>query len=77
MKTTIKSAIARSVEVLHVIRSRLPASCITVSLHEGAPLPGSQDQEQIKFSEEFKDTMKAVKKFIEVSNQHTPYLLCS
>ena len=32
-----------------------------------------QDQEQIKFSEEFKDTMKAVKKFIEVSNQHTPY----
>ncbi len=34
-----------------------------------------QDQEQIKFSEEFKDTMKAVKKFIEVSNQHTPYLL--
>ena len=34
-----------------------------------------QDQEQIKFSEEFKDTMKAVKKFIEVSNQHAPYLL--
>lgn len=34
-----------------------------------------QDQEQIKFSEEFKDTMKAVKKFIEVSNQHGPYLL--
>ena len=26
-------------------------------------------------TEEFKQTMKALKKFIEVSNQHTPYLL--
>ena len=34
-----------------------------------------QDQEHIKFSEEFKQTLKALKKFVEVSNQHTPYLL--
>jgi WXG100 family type VII secretion target len=34
-----------------------------------------QDQEHNKFSEEFKQTMKALKKFVEVSNQHTPYLL--
>ena len=34
-----------------------------------------QDQEQIKFSEEFKETMKALKKFVEISNQHTPFLL--
>ena len=34
-----------------------------------------QDQEHGKFTEEFKQTMKALKKFIEVSNQHTPYLL--
>ena len=34
-----------------------------------------QDQEHAKFAEEFKQTMKAMKKFIEVSNQHTPYLL--
>jgi len=34
-----------------------------------------QDQEQTKFAEEFKQTMKALKKFIEVSNQHTPFLL--
>jgi uncharacterized protein YukE len=34
-----------------------------------------QDQEHSKFSEEFKQTMKALKKFVEVSNQHTPYLL--
>ncbi len=34
-----------------------------------------QDQEHGKFTEEFKQTMKALKKFIEVSNQHTPFLL--
>jgi len=34
-----------------------------------------QDQEQEKFSEEFKQTMKTLRKFIEVSNQHAPYLL--
>jgi uncharacterized protein YukE len=34
-----------------------------------------QDQEHGKFAEEFKQTMKALKRFVEVSNQHTPYLL--
>ena len=34
-----------------------------------------QDQEHLKFADEFKQTMKALKKFVEVSNQHTPYLL--
>jgi uncharacterized protein YukE len=34
-----------------------------------------QDQEHAKFSEEFKQTLKALKKFVEISNQHTPYLL--
>jgi uncharacterized protein YukE len=34
-----------------------------------------QDQEHAKFTEEFKQTMKALKKFIELSNQHAPYLL--
>jgi uncharacterized protein YukE len=34
-----------------------------------------QDQEQLKFSEEFHQTMKALKKFIEISNQQTPYLM--
>jgi uncharacterized protein YukE len=33
------------------------------------------DQEHAKFSDEFRDTMKVLKKFIEASNQHTPYLL--
>ena len=34
-----------------------------------------QDQEHAKFAEEFKHTMKALRQFVEVSNQHTPYLL--
>jgi uncharacterized protein YukE len=33
------------------------------------------DQEHEKFAEEFRQTMKALKKFVEVSNQQTPYLL--
>lgn len=34
-----------------------------------------QDQEHAKFAEEFQQSMKAMKRFVEVSNQHTPYLL--
>jgi len=34
-----------------------------------------QDQEQEKFAEEFITTMKALKKFVEVSERQTPYLL--
>lgn len=34
-----------------------------------------QDQEQTKFAEEFAQIMKALKKFVEVSNQQAPYLL--
>lgn len=34
-----------------------------------------QDQEQQRFAEEFSQTMRAFKKFVEVSNEHTPFLL--
>jgi len=34
-----------------------------------------QDQEHEKFSDEFKLAMKALKKFIDLSRLHTPYLL--
>jgi len=34
-----------------------------------------QDQEHTKFSDEFKQTVKALKKFVEMSDQHVPYLL--
>jgi len=35
--------------------------------------PAGRGARQVR--EEFKQTMKALKKFVEVSNQHTPYLL--
>ncbi|WCJ59329.1 WXG100 family type VII secretion target [Fontisphaera persica] len=34
-----------------------------------------QDQEQVKFADEFKQTLKALKRFIEVADQHVPYLM--
>jgi uncharacterized protein YukE len=34
-----------------------------------------QDEEHTKFAEEFRQTVKALKKFVEVSDQHTPFLL--
>ena len=34
-----------------------------------------QDQEHAKFAEEFVQTMKALRKFLEVSTQYAPYLL--
>jgi uncharacterized protein YukE len=33
------------------------------------------DQEHEKFAEEFKSAMKALKKFVELSKEHTPFLL--
>lgn len=33
-----------------------------------------QDQEFEKFSDEFSDTVKALKRFVEASNQYAPYL---
>ncbi len=34
-----------------------------------------QDQDHEKFAEEFTTTMKVMRKFIEISEKHTPYLL--
>jgi uncharacterized protein YukE len=34
-----------------------------------------QDQEHEKFAEEFLTAMKVIKKFVEVSEKHTPFLL--
>lgn len=33
------------------------------------------DQEHEKFAEEFKQAMKALKKFVDLSKEHTPFLL--
>jgi uncharacterized protein YukE len=47
------------------------------SLHARFAALGSswQDQEHEKFAEEFLLTMKVLKKFTEISEKHTPYLL--
>lgn len=34
-----------------------------------------QDQENLKFADEFTSTMKVLKKFVEVSEKHAPYLM--
>lgn len=34
-----------------------------------------QDQEQVKFAEEFETMMKSMRKFVEASNVHGPFLL--
>ena len=34
-----------------------------------------QDQEHARFADEFKQTMKALSKFMEISSQHAPFLL--
>ena len=34
-----------------------------------------KDREHDKFAEDFRDTMKAMKKFIEASNRHGPFLM--
>ncbi len=34
-----------------------------------------QDQEHAKFAEEFRQILKALRKFVEISNQQTPFLL--
>ncbi len=34
-----------------------------------------QDQEHEKFAEEFLTTMKVIRKFVEISEKHTPYLM--
>jgi len=34
-----------------------------------------QDQEQAKFADEFNMTVKALKRFVDLSDQHVPYLL--
>ena len=34
-----------------------------------------QDQEHQRFAEEFSQTMRSLKKFVDISNQHTPLLL--
>jgi len=67
--------VRRFAEELHRFNSDLENRLISLQARFGALGDTWQDQEHEKFSEEFKLAMKALKKFIELSRQHTPYLL--
>jgi len=67
--------VRRFAEELKRFNTDLKDKIVSLSARFAALGDTWQDQEHIKFSEEFKQTMKALKKFVEISNQHTPYLL--
>jgi len=67
--------VRRFAEELQRFNSDLENRMILLQARFGALGDTWQDQEHEKFSEEFKQAMKALKKFIELSKEHTPYLL--
>ena len=67
--------VRRFAEELKRFNSELQDRIISLQARFSALGDTWQDQEHIKFADEFVQTMKALKKFLEISNQHTPYLL--
>jgi uncharacterized protein YukE len=67
--------VRRFAEELKKFNSDLQDKIVSLQARFAALSDTWQDQEHIKFAEEFKQTMKTLKKFVETSNQHTPFLL--
>jgi uncharacterized protein YukE len=67
--------VRRFAEELQRFNSDLENRMIMLQARFGALGDTWQDQDHEKFSEEFKQTMKALKKFVELSKEHTPFLL--
>ena len=67
--------VRRFAQELKKFNSDLQNGMAALQARFGALSDTWQDQEHAKFAEEFKQTMKALKKFIEGSNAHTPFLL--
>jgi uncharacterized protein YukE len=67
--------VRRFADELQRFNSDLENRLILLQARFGALSDTWQDQEHEKFTEEFKQAMKALKKFIELSREHTPYLL--
>ena len=67
--------VRRFAEELHRFSNELQSRMSSLQARFAALGDTWQDKEHAKLAEEFKQTMKAMRKFIEVSNQHTPYLL--
>jgi uncharacterized protein YukE len=67
--------VRRFADELQRFNSDLENRLVMLQARFGALGDTWQDQEHEKFSEEFKVAMKALKKFVELSKAHTPYLL--
>ena len=67
--------VRRFAEELHRFNTDLENRMLMLQARLGALGDSWQDQEHEKFSEEFKQAMKALKRFVESSKEHTPYLL--
>src|ERR1017187_600908 len=67
--------VRRFAEELQRFNSDLENRMIMLQARFGALGDTWQDQDHEKFSEEFKQTIKALKKFVELSKEHTPFLL--
>ena len=67
--------VRRFAEELKRFNSELQDKIVSLQSRFAALSDTWQDQEHSKFADEFKQIMKALKKFIEISNQQTPYLL--
>ena len=67
--------VRRFAEELQRFNSDLENRLVMLQSRFGALGDTWQDQEHEKFSEEFKQAMKALKRFVDLSKEHTPYLL--
>ena len=67
--------VRRFAEELRRFSSELQDKTVSLQARFAALSDTWQDQEHAKFTEEFTSTMKALKRFIEIANQHSPYLL--
>ena len=67
--------VRRFAEELQRFNSDLENRLVMLQSRFGALGDTWQDQEHEKFADEFKQAMKALKRFIDLSKEHTPYLL--
>jgi uncharacterized protein YukE len=67
--------VRRFAEELHRFNADLQTRMAALQARFAALGETWQDQEHAKFAEEFRQTMRAMKKFAELSDQQAPYLL--
>jgi uncharacterized protein YukE len=67
--------VRRFAEELHRFNDDLQNRMMSLQARFAALSDTWQDQEHERFAEEFQQVMKALRKFVEVSQQQTPYLL--